>query len=229
MKIINKTTLYFFPLLLMSVLFYPFPLYAQESNETSTRVGNPAERPNTISIDSNQALEWNKRINAELQTGVWGYYNRMVSNITNGSHTAVIRQGHEVSTSSNGLYWCTNSIIDAYNLSGRSGLNFDHQAVVSMRSYWKKASGYHYVEYDTADRKQALQQIKPGYAIFFEKVSGTHTGSEHVAMVSGISLNSNGDGYIDTIDSNSSRHGHRYTVVNWNIQGVPYPARGFGG
>ncbi len=198
------------------------------SNRVTTRVGNPVG-PGPDSGGPGGVLEWNRKINAELQPGVWGFYNRMVSTVTNGSYAAIKRQGNEVSTGDNGLYWCTNSIIDAYNLSGRSGLGFNHQAVVSMRSYWKTAPGYDYVEYDTADRKQALLRVKPGYAIFFESVAGAHTGKEHVAMVSAVNINNNGDGYIETIDSNSTHRGHRYMVSSWNIQGTAYPTRGFGG
>lgn len=214
-----------------------------QSNTLCVRVGEPASEkpeicnlppPNTNPLTSNseglaKILEWDEAIVAVLQTGVWGYYNRMMTNFSDGDYST----GTWAGTNEGNLYWCTYSIIDSYRLAGVPGLGKDkgHAAVVGMRSYWKslEAQNYGYIYVDYEGNNQNLINVQPGYAMFMESVAGQHTGREHVNMVKEISIDANGNGYFVTNDSNSSSKSRKYTVAGWKILNTIYPVRGFGG
>lgn len=223
-----------FVLLVITLIFAPTAMAETvKSNPVTTSVGNPPTGPtgNSSGSDS-EVLSWDQKINEALQVGsVWaGYYNRMTTPISNGSYTTPSRQGLDQGTGPTGLYWCTNSVIDSYNLSGKKGLGLEHQAVVSMDAYWQTAPGYTYVSYlNSSDKKDSLSRVKPGYAIFFESSPGVHTSHEHVAIIKSININSRGDGTIETLDSNSSTKGGKYPVDQYIVKGTPYSLVGFGG
>lgn len=182
--------------------------------------------PKLISI-----LDWNNKINAALQTGLGTYYNKMLTNIDNGGYSAVKRQGIVAGTGSNGLYWCTNSIIDSYNLAGLKGLGLNHQSVLNMRRFFAdQPSGYKYLDYRTGDHEDILKKVHPGYAMLMQSVFDHHTANgQHVNMIKTINIDSRGDGTITTYDSNSSSKGHTYPVDGWTITKTKYPVVGFGG
>lgn len=214
------------------------PVSAQqktESNTVNTNVGNPSNSssPNTSPPqDTTDVLAWDAKINASLELGyVYGtpYYQRMVQTITNGSYTAIKRQGLVENTAPQGLYWCTNSIIDSYNLSGKNGLGDGQQAVVSMVAFWNSHGGYTYYDYLNGSHSSVLKVVQPGFAIFFESSPGVHTGQEHVAMVKSIQVDSNGNGSIQTYDSNSPVRVSHYPVIGWSVKNTPYLLVGFGG
>lgn len=198
--------------------------YQTESNTVTTRVGNPQDK------DAVGILNWMEQINNSLETGLWGNYNKMLANINNGSYQAVKRAGIEKNTSPNGLYWCTNIVIDSYNLAGKSGLGDNQQAVVSMVNFWKNALGYKYLDHLNGNHRDVLLNVLPGYAIFFEDVPGQFTEREHTAIIKTIDIDTNGNGEIETYDSNSGRKINIYPVDNWSVKNIPYSYLvGFGG
>lgn len=220
---------YYLVLFLIS-FFIPFTnAFAQQtvqSKPVQTKVGNPAGNPSSGNLSS--ILDWDEKIVNSLQPGIWGYLNKLATNITNGSYTTNTWAGADTGS----VYWCTYSVIDSYNLAGISGLSkSQHAAVVIMRQFWKSAQaaslGYKYLDYPS--NHQTLQEVQPGYAMFMESVPDQHTGNEHVAIVKAISINDRGDGTIETYESNSSSKSHTYIVDGWNIPKTVYPVRGFGG
>lgn len=178
-----------------------------------------------VSQDLASILDWNSRINNALTLGTFyrGHYSTLLQNITNGSY----QSGTWAGNSYGSVYWCTYSIIDSYNLAGVSGLSkASHAAVVNMRQWWKThgvTSGYQYID------GGSVNGVKPGFAIFMERVAGTHTSNEHVALIKSVQLNSVGDGRLETYDSNSTAKTHIYPIVSYNVKNTPYPVRGFGG
>lgn len=210
------------------------PSYAQlrtDSNTISTQVGNPSDT-GINSTNPTSILDWDAKINSALELGyVYGtpYYQRMIQTISNGQYTAVKREGLAENTAPSGLYWCTNSIIDSYNLSGKDGLGDSEQGVVSMVAFWNSHDGYTYHDYLNGSHQSVLQAVKPSFAIFFESSPGVHTGYEHVAMVKSIQVDSSGNGEIQTYDSNSTVKISHYPVAGWSIKNTPYTVVGFGG
>jgi hypothetical protein len=210
----------------------------------------PASAQSTVSSETapNEAvtgpcgsvMEWAVKINEALERGDDGYYNKMTADIEGCDYRAVQRQGHDSPTEK---YWCTNLVIDAYNLAGITGLNVDagpgvvsgslpppgHQQVITMANWWMTAPGYIYIDVRGGDRPAAMQNVRPGYAIFYESVFGEENGREHVALVSSISVDSKGNGEIATIDSNAESTEFTYRVVKGTVKDTPYPVIGFGG
>lgn len=217
------------------------------SSKVCVKVGEPTEPMPTVCTQSNtkpagggtsqpgdseglaRILEWDEIIVSGLETGVSGYFNRMMTNHTNDEYSTGTWPG----TTEGNLYWCTFSIIDAYRLAGVPGLDRSkgHGAVVTMRKYWKTAEaqelGYKYVDYESDN--SLLANVQPGYAMFMEAVPGEFNQTEHVNMIKSISINSSGDGQIITNDSNTSRKSKEFQVKDWRVLGTIYPVRGFGG
>lgn len=171
-------------------------------------------------------VDWDKKINDALVSGGGGSLSG--SGYDNLSHDIVSSCGKSSPRSSwEGQYWCTYSIVDSYTLAGFKGMSISNLGgVINMRQWWKSASGYKYAD---GNNQSALNSMGPGYAIFYESVAGVHNGREHVAEVYKKTIDSRGNGSIDTYDSNSSSKTHHYTVSNWQVLNTPYPVRGFGG
>jgi hypothetical protein len=60
-------------------------------------------------------------------------------------------------------------------------------------------------------------------------VFGEENGREHVALVSSVSVDAEGNGEVTTIDSNAERKEFTYRVVEGEVTDTPYPVIGFGG
>lgn len=189
--------------------------------QPTTGSNNPpiSTDPNII----NQAL----RIVPNLQKATWNMYNRLVTRISNGSYTTPYREGatsdctNGACVGNRGLFWCTNIVISAYNLAGIRGLNENHQGVISMRQYWMNASGYKYVDYYQSDKIQALRQVQPGCAFFFELIPGVRKGAEHTGLVKKVTMDSQGNGTLETIESNNSRIQISYPISQGNVRNTP--------
>lgn len=208
-------------------LFFLFPSqafgYQTESSTVTTRVGNPVVATGSGTLSD--VFEWDTKIVNSLRPGLWGYLNNLSTALTNNTYST----GAWAGTNKGNLYWCTYSIVDSFNLAGVTGLSkAKHAAVVTMRSFWKSSpSGYRYVDYQGSS--QELTTLATGYAIFFELLPGEFRDKEHVAMIKTVSIDSRGNGFIETQDSNSSTRTHKYPVSGWSIMSTPYPVRGFGG
>lgn len=168
-------------------------------------------------------LSWTEKLNINLEKGSVdpAYYNRLVNTIENGGYRATYREGRDNGVGSSGTYWCTNSVIDAYNLAGIRGLGPNQQSVISMRTYWMGNSSYKYKAYLNSDKAKTLSEIQPGCAVFFELSPGKHTGYEHVAVIKSISLDSNQNGVMETYDSNSVVKATRYPIYGADIKNTP--------
>lgn len=206
-----------------------------KSNRVCTKVGNP-DGPNPCETGTeipvgegvvNQVLEWASQITSNLQQGLWGYFNKLVTSLTSGSFST----GTWTGANEGSVYWCTYLIIDAYNLSGYGGLSKSaHAAVVNMRRWWSTtgvANGYIYIDYPS--NNQLLSSVKPGYAMFMEQEAGVFRQREHVNLIRDISIDSEGNGSFTTYDSNTSSVTRKYAVAGWRILNPIYPVRGFGG
>ncbi|MBI2430787.1 MAG: hypothetical protein HYV39_02125 [Candidatus Levybacteria bacterium] len=192
----------------------------------SPTISPPSQSP--LSETAKKILDWTIKISNVLEEGPLGDYNKMIANITNGSYNSTKRTGEFINTGPRGLYWCTNLVIDVYNLAGKSGLNDNHQAVVSMRNFWKTAPGYIHLDYLSGNHQNILSTIFPGFAIFFESQPGVFTGNEHVAIIKSKSLDSRGNGFIETYDANTNAKTQRYPVVNWDVKNQLYTLVAFG-
>ncbi len=210
---------------------------------SSCQQGSPGSRP----ADTSSILGWTENISSVLEIGPDIFipndpnpnqhntdYDRVVQIITNGTYTATRRTGELIDTSPRGLYWCTNLVIDSYNLAGKAGLGLNHQAVVNMNNFWKTSSrdfnsGYIYLDYLNDNHQSVLSALNPGFAIFFESVPGVFTGNEHTAIIKDKHLDSNGNGWIETYDSNTNSKTHRYPIFGWNVKNQRYTLVGFGG
>lgn len=175
----------------------------------TTKVGTPSNPSGTI-------LPWTIQISDALQTGFDGSYDKMVSNITNGTYTAPQSPG----TSTSNKYWCTYLVIDSYNLAGFSGLSRAHAGAVNMLSFWKTNAAYTFLDY--YNNNHMLDQVQPGYSILFQDNPGqTSIGDfDHAAIVKDINVDSHGNGTLNTYDSNlPGIKGVPYTLVDWEIHG----------
>lgn len=194
-----------------------------------------------VSGNLNNILEAAQSINDALEPGTayeGTWYNRMITEITNNGYTATIRRGETDAYENSeqlteaGIYWCTFTVIDSYSLAGYKGMTPEnHLAVMNMIPYFKQ--NHIYLDYDRKNHKEILLQVKPGYAFFIMAHSddGEHTGQEHTGMVKDIRIDANGNGYIETLESNSTAKSHKFIIENWELlpEGMAYPMRGFGG
>ncbi len=231
--------------------FLPSSTFAQQeyfSNTCINEFGEPIDPPpgqlgcsNTTggtggtSGGLTDVLSWAEQIATHLEPAFWDYRNRMMGDVSNGTYSANKRTGSSDAVNQltlDGLYWCTFIVIDSYNLAGRSGLTpAGHLAVVNMIQYWKNTPGYRYLDYDHEDHKTIIQQLKPGYPYFLVRSAALeHTGNEHVGLIRNISLDQNGNGYIETLESNASNISRKYPVDAWSVpEGIPHHTlRGFG-
>lgn len=144
-------------------------------------------------------LYWAKMINDNLEFGNPSTsYNKMVQNITSGSYSATTRTAQNRGVGPDGIYWCTNIVIDSYNLSSITGLGSSHQGVRNMLDFWKNTSGYTFIPFTGID---SLRQAKPGYALF--RIYAPDYNWDHVSIIKTIIVDERGNGKIETYDSNS--------------------------
>ena len=222
-------------ILLTSFLFLTcvnVPAYADlqtNSNTIDTKVGNPLITGVTGGGKAGDVLSWASQISNELEAGYDGAFDRMTASITNGSYTTQPAPG----TSVGNIYWCTYLIVDSFNLAGITGLSRGADAaVVNMISAFQNTPGLKYLDYYNGNRSQVLSQVQPGYAIFYQSSpgSGALGDLDHTAIIKTISVNSHGDGQIETMDANISggRKVLSYTIDGWDIKWRTSPVVGFG-
>jgi hypothetical protein len=173
-------------------------------------------------------VEWNQKIIDALVIGTGphgGEYDDLPLELTSpgGSTTPRARWWE-------GDYWCTYSIIDAYNLAGIKGLTPDNsEGVEKMRETFQSTPSLKYLEYVNADKRAILKQIRPGYAMIMEEKLGSRDHNAHVGMVKKIEIDGNGNGKIISLESNANKKEKTYEVSEWNIKGTVEPVVAFGG
>lgn len=239
MNIFGKAIL-FLLLLITSFTITPYFLFVQ-AQCVITNVGNPKLSPNPppecgtpnsgdgASGSCGTVVAKGKLIADNLSVGESGYDKLGKAGEDPSKYKSC---GYTARHSIKGFihYWCTFLITDAYKLAGIKNVT-TNGFVVDMHSWWMKASGFKYVEYDkTSDKKQAVLQIGPGYAMFMENVYLGDKQHAHVGMVAEVKVNkSTGNGTITTHEANSSKPHKTYQVAKWQIQRISYPVRAFGG
>lgn len=147
------------------------------------------------------------------------------------SYRVILRQGSNIGP--RWRYWCTDLIIDTYNLAlGKRLLGENLGAVQSQVTFWKtEGKGFSYVRY-VANHQGALNKLFSsqglGGPIFWESQEGTYNGGEHVGLIKNGSIDSHGNGEIDTYEANAGHTSGKYPIVGWQVKNVPYPVVGFG-
>lgn len=171
-------------------------------------------------------LYWAGLINNALEHGnPIESWNRMVQNITNGIYSATTRTAQNRGVGPTGIYWCTNIVIDSYNLSDIPGLGPGHQLVRNMLNFWQSTPGYSYIPYDGIN---SLNQVRPGYVVF--RIVQNDFNFDHASIIQSISVDQRGDGSIKTLDSNSFKNWSS-AIKDGRIVKDPFdwPIVGFGG
>lgn len=220
MKIIFLSFTFSMLLLITDVVSYA-QTYRTVSNTVKTRVGNPSET-------TSDTLSWAAEINNNLQLGGTDAlqrrsYNRMMADISNGSYSAT----KSPATTQANIYWCTYLVIDSFNLAGAPGLSLSQAAVDEMVKFWKKTSGYTFIDY-LRDNKSALLSVGSGDAIFFQTNVGSFGTLDHTAIIKDLNIDQRGNGTITTYDSNLPWKTVTYTIANWSVESVITPLIGFG-
>ena len=129
-------------------------------------------------------------------------YNRMLQTITNGTYTATTRSAQDMGVGPTGIYWCTNLVIDSYNLSSITGLGPQHQGVRGMLDFWKNAGGdYTFIPFDGIN---SLRQAKAGHVVF--RLYPSDYKFDHVSIIKSIDIDQRGNGKIVQYDSNGVRN-----------------------
>lgn len=168
--------------------------------------------PSTASSTGSLAeiVQWAQRINDALQPGLPpSSYNKMLADISNGTYSATKRSAQDRGVGPTGIYWCTNIVIDSYNLANTKGLNTNHQAVRGMMDFWKKTSGYIFQPYPGTD----LKLVQAGFALF--RINPDWN-LDHVSIIESIKIDHRGEGSIKTLDSNGFK-GWSSTIENGKI------------
>jgi len=174
---------------------------------TSTGGGTTGQCGSVVDMDAT-------KINPNEQIGSNGLYSILSANQSTQCYTT-----HSAASK----YWCTDSVIDSYNLAGITGLSVaaGDEAVINMHAHFKSLPGYLFIPYPGS-----LTSVKPGYAFIKEGGSGQHTG-----IVKTITIDGRGNGSITTLESNSGAKSHTFPIAGGVIQGdwPGEPFVGFGG
>lgn len=243
---------FFFLSLLLITRFSPIAYAQSSSNCVFTVIGtlpaglSPTLPPGCNNTSTNggngklaDVLTWAQKIANSEQIGDDGsFYCKMISDINNGDYSAYKRECIDLNGAAcgqdicPGRYWCTDLVINAYNLAGFSSVPQD-EAVLGMINDWKNASGLRYYDFtDSSNSSTVLPEIQPGFAMMFADNLEIQTGNEHVAIINAISLNTHGDGVIHTYEADSPTPlDGVYPVSDYQIQSydVNVPIVGFGG
>jgi len=239
-KDIQRCVFIFVFLFLLIVVPYSIDSYAQDATTSATgcfilNQGNlPSGAPLPAGCDSGGSVsgscgavvDWDNKIVAKLIPGVQNLYNNLTIQIKSNCASSTPPPWFE------NMYWCTYSVVDAYNLAGLKGMTTaDDGAVISMHKFFKQQqNGYVYVEYEKASNHlAALQQVKPGYAMMLEASYLQESGDEHVMLVKSITIDSHGNGKIIVDQSNSGSPNGTFPIVNGEVQGAWIPIAAFGG
>ena len=188
------------------------------------------------SSNSNSSIVyWASIIAGDLENLGWGYCGQPDTNICNtAGYCAVSRSGLCRYQSENATYYCTNLVIDAYNLAGIKNSFSDW--VPTMIDQWGKTAGFSVAKYVTYT---SLSQLKPGDVIFWVDTAGDASTGEHVVIVSSTAnlhcpnagIQSGCYGQITILQANSDQTSATLQVINnqimtqeLNIHGFPMSA-----
>lgn len=148
------------------------------------------------------------------------------------SYKVVLRRGGTIGPA--WRYWCTDLIIDSYNLAlGKRIIGENLGSVQSQVAFWRSHGNGFLLAHYSEDRQGSLQKLFTtapdfGEPIFWESNEGVHNGFEHVGLIRSGFLDSHGNGEIDTYESNAWSKTGKYPIHNWVVKNVPYPVVGFG-
>lgn len=212
-------------LLVVSVFLFPHSVFAQtaQSNCVITKIGNPEAQPvlppgcqatgpgGGATGPCGPVVDWSAKIADSLTVGGGGYlsgdgYDNRTQDFSSDCGATLPRAEWA------GQYWCTYLVIDAYNLAGIPGLsNANGDAYVpTMHAHWRSMPGFFTLDYFGQANKSVIQQVKPGFAIFFGD-------DDHVGLVKSISYDEHGNGTLETHESNSSEPSHKWPIAEWKV------------
>jgi hypothetical protein len=165
-------------------------------------------------VGNNDILSWGGKILDNIQpypTSCYGtyIYNVMLQTVTNGSYTARKKPGSACGESGS-TYYCSNLIIDSYNLAGINN-NFS-QYVPRMIGQWPSVPGL------TVRQSGNVDGLQSGDAVFW-LISSAASTAQHVDMIKSIDVSSAGNGTLTTIDANTNSKENKFYVRNWNLIG----------
>jgi hypothetical protein len=163
---------------------------------------------------SNTILSWGQQISNGLQTyptSCFGtsIYNVMLQPVTNGSYTARQKPGSACGLSGDS-YYCTNLVIDAYNLAGIKN-NFS-QWVPTMIGQWTSIPGL------TVRQNNNVEGLQLGDVVFWLILNNAVT-AQHVDIIQSIDVSADGNGTLTTLDANTNSKINKFYVHNWNLIG----------
>jgi len=165
-------------------------------------------------VGSNNILSWGEQILNYLQPyptpcGQIYMYNVMQQVITNGSYTARQKPGSACGKSGSS-YYCTNLVIDAYNLAGIKN-NFS-QSVPTMIEQWPLSSGL------TVRESSNVAGLQQGDVVFWLMSNDVST-AQHVDIIQSMDVSTDGNGTLTTIDANTNSKTNTFFVHNWSLIG----------
>ena len=230
--ILSVFSFFFFSSSLVSATF----AQTEQSNCVITQIGNPPKTQNQqlpagcggtgVSGTCGSVVDWDNKIVENLIPGVQGLYNNLTTQIKSNCASSTPPPWFE------NMYWCTYSVVDAYNIAGLKGMTTaDDGGVVSMHKFFmQQQNGFVYVEYEkSTNHLAALQKVKPGYAMMLEAQYLVASGEEHVILVKSITIDSHGNGKIVVDQSNSGTPNGTFPIVNGEVITGWIPVAAFGG
>lgn len=162
-------------------------------------------------------IQWAQTIMEAIQQGT----NRLWSQM-NGTFTSC---GYTTAPSTS--YLSTYVVIDSYNLAGFHELTkANHTSAIDMQNWFRspvaQAAGYRFIPYNGGSIQPILSSISPGQVMFL---------GSHVGIVNSIEVNTNGNGWVSLLHSNTSYWLGVIIVDQWNVINTPsnFPLTGFGG
>lgn len=162
---------------------------------------------------NSEVVRWATRITSSLQRsgGSECLYNRQpYDNICSRGRCATKLAG-QCNGTMLPAYLCTQLIKDSYNLAGK--VNSFSLNTYYMEQAWSQRNGYKVL---SANNQTTIRQLKAGDVIFmFDTYSPT--GLKHVVVIRNIQVDSNGNGKINILQSNSHSVSSYYPINRWKI------------
>lgn len=212
---------------LLSVLYLPagkagllFASYSANAqtgypivNTATTVVGEGGEPVLTPTPDggNSEIARWAVTITSRLKKeGLYCLYNvQPYNNICNNNYCATRFTRGDCSG-----WWgylCTQLVIDSYNLAGNK--NSFSTNTYFMEQAWEGKAGYRVMK---TNSQSSLSQLRSGDVIFmFATYSATSL--KHVVVIKDVNIDSNGNGEIDILQSNSHTTSSYYPVSRWKV------------
>jgi len=191
------------------------------ATETPSQVGTCTEATDPgplccipISLASgSDIVSWAQIIANNLKNVGWGFCAQPNTSICNATgYCAMHRSGLCQHQAESQTYYCTDLVIDAYNLAGVKNNFSDY--VPYMISNWR-SKGWTVL---TQNNSASISQLKPGDVIFFMSNPNDQASGDHVAIISSVNVtcttSSGCSGTISILQANSNTTAWTFSVIN---------------